>query len=493
MAVIKSLRIMMLVDSSRVKRGVKKTEQELAKSRLNLIGRAAMIAVGYKFGQTVTKGIAHAMAHQRFEIELANMTPMGRKLFKQLKDAALQSPFSIEEWMLGGKRLLASGVEAERVTHIMKMLGDMSAATGSSVNELALVFGQVFAKGRLQGEEVLQFMERGISLNKALMKTLGVTKSELQRMQEAGEISPEDVIKAMEAMTSGSGIFSGMMDAALSSASGMLAVLRNIWENVLAKFGKILLPAVGFLLKQMAGITREGGLIEGFMDVFGVAIANIAMTIGTVLWLMNKLHDLTGGWATYVIGVALAFTSIAVAIAFIKSSTALMGVLTAAWNAALTVASWLWGIIAAEVTVATGSLNLLIAALVVAAGLLITIAGAFGFRWLADSLLDGFEKAKDEAKEMLGIAEQAGSASSGPTGARFGTRSFYDMVVRGSNRETQQQQLIELQKIRANQERAAHENARSIYDMDSASKIHLGKSVANFGFRGARYFAGSIF
>ncbi len=290
MATIKSLRIMMYVDHSRLRKGLGKAEGAVKKSakRMGMFLAAGMAAD--RLGRIVVQGIQNAIKMERFGVEIAVLGG-GKQMLKDLEREALASPFPIEDWMQGGKRLLGAEVPAEKVTEILKMLGNMAAGSGAKIADLGLIFTQVFAKGRLQGEEVLQFMERNVSLNKALQKTLGVTKKELQEMQEAGKITPDMALDAMREMTTGDGVFAGMMDAIMITTSGQLAAMSNIWFNLSTAFGRVILPALGLMLSVINEMIKPGTVLYRLFQVMATAVALIVGGLGVVLWLISKIDD----------------------------------------------------------------------------------------------------------------------------------------------------------------------------------------------------------
>ena len=60
-------------------------------------------------------------------------------------------------------------------------LADVAGATGADLGGIATAFGQIQAKGRLQGEELLQLQERGVDLQGTLRKEYGLTADEFQK------------------------------------------------------------------------------------------------------------------------------------------------------------------------------------------------------------------------------------------------------------------------------------------------------------------------
>ena len=439
MAIIKSLRVMMYADHSKVSEGIKKTEEKFARGMARMAKTLALAFAGRQLGRTVVSGIQEAIKMERFAIELAVLSGDGRTMFAELAELAMESPFPIEEWMMGGKRLLGAGVPMERVGHLLTMLGDMAAGTGTNIRELGLVFTQVWAKMKLQGEESLQFMERNISLTKALMKVLGVSRNKLEKMQAAGQITPEDVIKAMEVMTSEGGRLHGMMGAAMMTVEGQLVRMRNAWTWMMVGMGHTVLPALGYLVDTIVELIK-GGLVSGAFETMGVIIAGIAYIVGSIVKLFNIINMLTFGWLGYIIGVGLVFAIIA----------GLAVSLTWAFNA-LVVATGIWGFIMAKVATLTTIINANITGMTLGLNILISALVVFlvwAFSWLAEQgfgkMLSEFDKAQESAEAIKEAMTAAGGQ--GPSTALFESKSAITLLNRHQI-DVQKEQLRELKEI----------------------------------------------
>ncbi len=97
---------------------------------------------------------------------LTGSVTKAKEIIQQLQQIGSVTPFTSTELIDSAKRLTAFGVSADKVVETTKRLGDVAGATGANLGELSLAYGQVQAKGRLQGEELLQFQERGVALRR---------------------------------------------------------------------------------------------------------------------------------------------------------------------------------------------------------------------------------------------------------------------------------------------------------------------------------------
>ena len=95
---------------------------------------------------------------------LTGSAQQAKQIISELQALGAVTPFTSTELIDAAKRLQAFGVEAKNVVATTRRLADVSGATGAELQGLVTAYGQVQAKGRLQGEELLQFQERGIAL-----------------------------------------------------------------------------------------------------------------------------------------------------------------------------------------------------------------------------------------------------------------------------------------------------------------------------------------
>lgn len=124
------------------------------------------------------------------------------KLLKELTDFAKKTPFELVGIRQNAKQLLAMGIQLNDLLPTLKALGDVSAGLSVPLDRLALAYGQVIAKGKLQGGELKQFTEAGVPILAELADMLGKTRGEIQEMITDGAIGSELVVKAFQRMSS---------------------------------------------------------------------------------------------------------------------------------------------------------------------------------------------------------------------------------------------------------------------------------------------------
>ena len=162
------------------------------------------------------------------------------------------------------KRLQAFGVEANKVVETTKRLADVSGATSANLQELATAYGQVQAKGRLQGEELLQFQERGVALQKELQKMYGMSGEEFQKALSKGQISAKAVEVAVQRLTDAGGKYANGAIAQSDTLAGKFSTLQDGIEMLAKKVGEVLKPVLVEILNlSIAVIDSINNAIAG--------------------------------------------------------------------------------------------------------------------------------------------------------------------------------------------------------------------------------------
>jgi tape measure domain-containing protein len=217
---------------------------------------AAITAVSASIVGLITQS---TKAAARLETVQASFTTMlgnaaeATKLVDQLRDFSKKTPFTPEQVFAAARTLMAFGQTTQEVNSTVKMLGDISAATGKDLNELARIFGKVFVKGKIQAEELNQFSEAGIPIIKELQKQFGITASEVFKLGSSGKLTFKDMNEALKSMTKEGGIFFNAMITQSETLNGKISTLGGAWDDFLSTVGNTALAKKGidFLTKAL--------------------------------------------------------------------------------------------------------------------------------------------------------------------------------------------------------------------------------------------------
>jgi len=211
-----------------------------------------------------------------------------QKHLEDLQKFAATTPFRFDELVTASQQLQGVGFKSTQIIPILKDVGNALSAAGR-IGDLPFAIkalGDIQAKGKLAGQEIIQLANAGIPIRDVLAKELGVTTAQVIKMGEDGQISADMVFSALhklsesrfgDAMAAQSKTFAGAMsnigDAANIAASKAFAPLykeisklANSTAEEVAKQGDDL---------TAIGITIGSKIAEGVGVGLGQIVTNI--------------------------------------------------------------------------------------------------------------------------------------------------------------------------------------------------------------------------
>ena len=214
-------------------------------------------------------------------------------MFNQIKELALNSPFTFSELNRDVKQLAAYGVEYDQLYDTTKRLADMSSGLGVSFDRIALAFGQVQAPGWLDGKELRQIAYAGIPLLNKLSEFYSkqegrnVSTSEIKTRISNREVSFDDVKSIFWQMTDAGGQFYNMQQVLSETLLGRYNKLKDAWEIMLAEFASGESLVGKFFKTAIEGATT---LVQ--------SLHSLALPAGTILAGYGLKKMLAGGVAS---------------------------------------------------------------------------------------------------------------------------------------------------------------------------------------------------
>ena len=188
-----------------------------------------------------------------------------------ISDFAAKTPFSKLDLQRATQTMLNFGVNTGEVITLMKQLGDISGGNVERFNSLALVMGQVSAAGKLQGQDLLQFINAGFNPLNELAKMTGKSYQELQEQMSKGAITADMVKAAIASATGEGGKFHNMLQNLSQTTGAILSTtFGNLAETAVKAF-YIIQPTVNsfFLFINDSIVPALNTVIELFSDWSG--------------------------------------------------------------------------------------------------------------------------------------------------------------------------------------------------------------------------------
>lgn len=215
-------------------------------------------------------------------------------LFSKVKNLAIKSPFGVTELDAMTKQLSAFGFEYSELFDLTKRLADVSAATGTHVDRLALALGHVRSETALTGYTLRQFSMANVPLLQKLSEKFGVTPSQIRKMVSRKEIGYEDVLNVLKDLTNQGGPF---FEAQETMSNALNAKFKNLRDSYEIMFNEIAESGVGGGLKDLASILTT--LSRHWEELFTVVGTGL-VTFGAMKGYMALVNSLLGANAVAV-------------------------------------------------------------------------------------------------------------------------------------------------------------------------------------------------
>ena len=252
-----------------------------AAKRFGKLGKAAAlaaIAAGAGAFLKFSFGKAGELEKQTKSLQvLTGSLKTAQGIISELQAFGAVTPFTSTELIETAKRLKAFGFETNQVVDITKRLADVAGATGADLSGIATAFGQIQAKGRLQGEELLQLQERGVALQQELRDMYGMTGEEFSKALEKGQISAKAAEVALVRLTEKGGKYANGAIAQSDTLFGKLSTLQDALQRLGQNVGKVLTPIFKSIINFLTTITnqinnlfREAEIAKKVREEFGV-------------------------------------------------------------------------------------------------------------------------------------------------------------------------------------------------------------------------------
>ena len=241
---------------------------------------AAIAAARFIFVQTAE------LETQRKSLEvLTGSLSKTNSIIKEIQDFGAVTPFTSSELIEQTKRLKAFGFETDELVDTTKRLANVAGATGADLQGIALAFGQIRAKGKLQREEELQLLERGVDITTELKKITGLQGEEFESAMRKGKIGADLVNQALINLTSEGGAFFGGATKQATTLNGKLSTLIDSVQTLARTVGEILGPTIKFVLDTTTkAVQAIDNVFKRFQNIGKIGL-------GGVLGAENKARE----------------------------------------------------------------------------------------------------------------------------------------------------------------------------------------------------------
>ncbi|UCX04996.1 tape measure protein [Shewanella glacialimarina] len=154
----------------------------------------------------------------------------------------------------------------------LQSMVDYNARLGGSQEKLEgiiLAVGQAWAKQKLQGEEILQLVERGVPVWDLLEKVTGKNVTQLQKMSAAGELGRDVIKQLFDEMGKQA---NGQASKSLERLSGQVNLMSNKWtefKTIIADSGayQVAVDFIQSLNEKFDELNNSGQIKQAAQDI----------------------------------------------------------------------------------------------------------------------------------------------------------------------------------------------------------------------------------
>jgi len=193
----------------------------------------------------------------------------------KLNKFTASTPFQLEQVSRSARQLIAVGVGVDDITDRMRMLGDIAAASGNQIEDIAAIFAKVQAKGKVDLEALNQLAERGIPIFDQLREVTGNANMEFG----AGSVKVSEFNAALEQMAAEGGFANDAMVNLSETVDGRLSTAMDNIGIALGEFAEKsgLLDAVSNTLEDFTDqIQRmsatDDDLVKSREEVYDITV-----------------------------------------------------------------------------------------------------------------------------------------------------------------------------------------------------------------------------
>lgn len=280
------------------------------------VGKVGLAAIGTIGGGlaalTAKGGFDRALNIERAQTKLKALkydTASVDKIMGNALASVKGTAFGLGDAASVAATLIASGIkQGGDLEGVLTTVGDAAQISGRSFQDMGVIFGQVAAKGKLQGDEMLQLMESGIPVLQYLADHFHTTTEAASDMVSDGKVSFADFEAAMKEHIGGAAENAGeSFDGMVGNVKAAIGRLGEQFEtpllNAATKVGGKLIPiidqtasATGKLADQFAGrLDTAASIAAQKIEDLGNSIASGKTSIAD---LAAQAATLAGGFAT---------------------------------------------------------------------------------------------------------------------------------------------------------------------------------------------------
>jgi hypothetical protein len=267
----------------------KDKQQSLVASFLkaNILMGAASKAIGAAFSFVRDSVIGATAETERYRVTLGTMIgdqERANQIIHDLDYSPLSDFYGTANAIGGLQSMVTFGMQAEAAGEVLTRLGDIAQGDSNAFTSLSQNMGQVFAKGKADGNDLKQFVTQGFDVVGEVAKISSKSRAEIEK---AG-VSYDQVKSALEALTNEGGKYNGMLAKQMNTLGGILKQFESLKAATAEAIGTGVSDELKELLKYILEIGRAGQ--ENFVNIFVKAIKEVIHWIFQIIIMFKVLE-----------------------------------------------------------------------------------------------------------------------------------------------------------------------------------------------------------
>ena len=192
------------------------------------------MAAAWKAGQFVANITKTGAAFEEMGVRLKALEGSAagaEKAMAWITDFAKRTPLELNQVVSAYANLRTYGLDPTNGS--LQSIVDAMAATGGGAEQLNGIIrglGQAWTKQKLQGEEIMQLLERGVPVWDMLAKSTGKSVPELQKLSQAGKLGRKEIQGLIDQIGTR---FAGASEEYSKTFAGITSNLKDNWTQFL--------------------------------------------------------------------------------------------------------------------------------------------------------------------------------------------------------------------------------------------------------------------
>lgn len=237
--------------------------ESFAKGAVSVIG-----GIGGAIGSLAAQGgMSRALNLEQAQTMFKGLKLEWDDYYKSIDNAVTGTAFSLDSAALVAANLAASGIAAGAdMDKALRGVVGTAATFGGELGDIGSIFQKVAAQGKVSGETLQQFADRGVNVTSVLSQALGKTQEEIKDMVKKGQIDFDTFSTAMESA------FGDSAQAANETFTGSMSNMKSALNRIGAKFADPIrqnaIPVFNSLRKALNAVSgRLDPLVEKFAEL----------------------------------------------------------------------------------------------------------------------------------------------------------------------------------------------------------------------------------